>query len=322
MTAPLELALVGAGRIAQQHARAVVARDDVRITAVIDPDRSAATRLAAEVGASVVGDVIDAVPAVDGAIICSPTALHAEHATALVERGVGVLIEKPLAAGLADAERIAALAAERGVVALSAQVLRYLPMTDIAREVIASGRFGRPVQVIERRLVDRDDNYPWWRDMPAFLVSHWGSHSVDLVCHLFDDRATRIACEAESVRSEFGVVDDFSLLVRFASGLRMTSSMSFSSRYAAHDIVLIGTGATIVFECYRGVSVDGVEVLRLDEGDMLDAAFAAQLDDFVATLRGGGRGIATARSAIPALAALSDAEGAALASFDSPGRRA
>lgn len=316
MSAPLELALIGAGRIARQHARAVAARDDVQITCVVDPDLAAASELAADAGASVVTATVDEVPeGVQGAIICSPTALHAEHATALVERGVAVLVEKPLASDLAAAEQLVRRAHERGVVVLSAQVLRYLPMTEVAREIVASGRFGRPVQVIERRLVDRADNYPWWRDMPAFLVSHWGSHSVDLVCHLFDDEVVRVACEADSVRSDFGVVDDFSLLARFGSGLRMTSSMSFSSRFETHDIVFIGTGATIVFEGYRAVTVDGVEVMRRDEEEMLDAAFSAQLDDFVATIRGGGREIATARSALPALDALSAAERAALASM-------
>lgn len=312
----IELALIGAGRIAYQHARAVAARTDARITAIVDPDLEAARRLAAEVGASVVDAAIGAVPdTVRAAIICSPTALHAAHAEALIERGIAVLVEKPLATELAEAERIVALAEARGVVALSAQVLRYLPMTEVAREVIASGRFGRPVQVIERRLVDRGENYPWWRDLPAFLVSHWGSHSVDLVCHLFDDEVTRVHCEADSVRSAFGVVDDFSMVARFASGLRMTSSMSFSSRFQTHDIVFIGTGAAIVFECYRAVTIDGVEILRLDEEHMLDAAFAAQLDDFLETLSGGGRDVASARSALPALAALTEAARSALASL-------
>lgn len=313
----MELALIGAGRIAQQHAHAASMREDVRITAIVDPDLEAAGRLARKSGASVVAASIEAIPdSVTAAIICSPTALHAAHAEALIARDIAVLVEKPLAAEYAEAERIVELAEARNVVALSAQVLRYLPMTEIAREVIASGRFGRPVQVIERRLVDRSDNYPWWRDLPAFLVSHWGSHSVDLVCHLFGETVTRVNCEADSVRSEFGVVDDFSMVARFASGLRMTSSMSFSSRYETHDIVLIGTGATIVLECYRAVTIDGVEVLRMNEQEMLDSAFAAQLDDFLATLRGRGRDIASARSALPALAALIEAERSALASFN------
>lgn len=310
----IELAIVGAGRIAADHVRAVNARDDVRVTMIVDPDITNARHLSAQLEGAEVADSIDAIPAsVHGAIVCSPTAMHASQATALVERGIGVLIEKPLAADLDEAKRLVSLAEQRDVVAMSAQVLRYTPLADAVREVIDSGRFGTPVQVIERRLADRSDNYPWWRDLPAFLVSHWGSHSLDLTCHLFNDTVERVTCEADSIRSEFGVIDDFSLLARFRSGLRFTSTMSFSSREVLHDIVLIGTGATIVLECYRAVSVDGIEVLRMTEADILEAAFTKQLEDFVARLSGSTMGLADARTALPALAALAAAERAALA---------
>lgn len=310
------LALVGAGRIAESHVHAAAALPDVRISVIVDPDLESAELLAARVGGDVtVATSLDAIPdSVDGAVICSPTRVHAEQALALIARGIAVLVEKPLAANRDEAVAIIEAAERSGLVAHAAQVLRYLPMVDVAREVIASGRFGRPVQVIERRLTDRADNYPWWKDLPAFLVSHWGSHSVDLVCHLFGDRVERVVCEADSVRSQFDVVDDFSLLARFESGLRMTSTMSFSSRFPTHDIVLIGTGATIVLDCYGAVSVDGQEVFRLPEQEMLEQGFAAQLEDFVSTIRGEGRGISPVASALPAIDALTEAERSALAS--------
>ncbi len=55
---------------------------------------------------------------------------------------------------------------------VGAQVLRFPPMFAWAREAIADGVLGRPPQAVERRFVDRDDNFPWWAALPAFLVSH------------------------------------------------------------------------------------------------------------------------------------------------------
>src|SRR5690606_39195951 len=109
------------------------ARDDVRIAAVVDTDLAAARRLADEVGAALAVETLAELPgSVEAAIVCSPTSLHAQHALQLIGSGVAVLVEKPLAANVADARRVVRLAEERGVVALSAQVLRYLPLTEVA----------------------------------------------------------------------------------------------------------------------------------------------------------------------------------------------
>lgn len=306
------LAVIGAGRIARDHVRAVNELPDVEIIAVVDPDRDAARRLAELSGAAVTAAAIEELPeGIGGAIVCSPTGVHAQHARSLVARGIGVLVEKPLSADLDEAIALLALAERHGATLVPAQVLRHLPLIEPVREIIASGRFGTPVQAIERRLVDRADNFPWWRDLPAFLISHWGSHSVDLVCHLFADEALRVVCEADSVRSDFGVVDDFSLLARFRSGLRMTSAMSFSSRAQMHDLVLIGTGATVVLDCYRSVAIDGEVVLEGEESEILAAAFERQMRAFVERLRGAPA--ADGDSVLPSLHALAAAERAALA---------
>lgn len=306
-----KLAIIGAGRIARDHARAISELPDVEISAVIDPEPAAARRLADECGASVATSFDELPDDVTGAVICSPTTVHAEQARALIERGIGVLLEKPLSDDIDEAISLVGLAAQRSATLMPAQILRYLPLIDPVREVIASGRFGAPVQAIERRLVDRDDNFPWWRDLPAFLVSHWGSHSLDLVCHLFDDEVARVVCEADSVRSDFGVVDDFMLLARFQSGLKMTSSMSFSSRDSIHDIVLIGTGATIRLDCYRSVFLDGERVFEADEAEVLATGFRRQMRAFVDRL-GAGAVPEASSSVLPSLRALAAAEQAAI----------
>ncbi|MGB4135952.1 MAG: Gfo/Idh/MocA family oxidoreductase, partial [Microbacterium sp.] len=305
-------AIVGAGRIAQDHVRAVADSPGVEVAVVIDPDRGAARRLADRCGATSTGADVGDVPGdVDGAIICSPTSVHAEQARELISRGVGVLVEKPFCNDLDEAIALFDLAEQKGTVLMPAQILRHLPLIDVVRETISSGRFGTPVQAIERRLVDRADNFPWWRDLPAFLVSHWGSHSVDLVCHLFDDEAVRVVCEADSVRSTFGVVDDFTLLARFRSGLRMVSAMSFSSRSPVHDLVLIGTGATVTLDCYRTVAVDGEILFEGDEDDVLAEGFRRQLQAFAELLRSGGK--TSGDTVLPSLRLLAAAERAAIA---------
>lgn len=303
--------LVGAGQIAHSHAAAIARRDDISIAAVVDPDRQAALRFADRWRISrATTDLSSALAdsGIDGVVICSPTAVHHEQALQAIKAGLPVLVEKPIAADLAEARQITELAAENGVPVVPAQILRYLPMFEWAKRLIAAGELGRPVQAIERRLVDRADNFPWWKDLPNFLISHWGSHSVDLLCYLLRGRPAATYCRARSVRSAFGVVDDFSLLVDFDDGFRFTSAMSFSSKHVVHDIVLIGTEATLVFDCYRRVACNGRDVVALPEDQMLDQGFDAQLDAFCRAIDGTELPEAAKFPATIAMAALDGAE--------------
>lgn len=307
--------LVGAGRIAHAHAEAII-RNGGALVAVVDVDSDAARTLADKfsIGSAVtsLGDALRHGPA-DAAIVCSPTSLHASHASEAIGRGLHVLVEKPFASELADARGLVSMAHDAGRVIMSAQVLRYMPMFTWAKNFIEAGHLGRPIQAIERRLVDRADNYEWWAQLPAFLVSHWGSHSIDLLCHLFEDRVKTAYCQAASVRSAFGVVDDFSMQLVFGSGLRATSAMSFSSTFTTHDIVLIGEKATLTFDCYRTVRVDGEVAVELSEDDMLRRAFAAQFIAFRQAIESGGQNPAELASVLAALEGLNAAELSAVA---------
>lgn len=303
--------LVGAGQIAHSHAAAIARRDDIRIGCVVDPAAAQAREFAAkwQIGdtATDLGSAIGS-GEFDGVVVCSPTAVHCEQALTAIEAGLPVLVEKPFAADLAQAERIIAASAANGVPVVPAQIVRHLPMVDWAKRLIAAGDLGEPIQAIERRLVDRADNYPWWKDLPNFLVSHWGSHSVDMICYLLQGQPAVCYCRGRSVRSIFGVVDDFSLQIEFADGFRFSSSMSFSSRHIVHDLVLIGTESTVVFDCYRRVVHNGQEVLALPEQEMLDAGFDAEIDAFGRAIDGADLPEAATYPVTVAMAALDAAE--------------
>lgn len=78
-------------------------------------------------------------------VLASPDALHARQAVAALERGVPVLIEKPLASSVAEGREIAAAAAASGAVALVGYVLRYNAALLEAERLLRSGAVGRPL---------------------------------------------------------------------------------------------------------------------------------------------------------------------------------
>ena len=302
--------LVGAGRIAVPHAEALAGSDAGHLVAVTDPLQDAAVDLADRFGARPATNLEEALadPDVDAVIVCAPTAAHERITLAAIAAGKHVLVEKPLADGIPGATRMIKAAADADVHVMAAQIVRFLPLFTWAKAFVDEGRLGRPLQFIERRLVHRREHYPWWDELPNFLVAHWGSHSVDLLCHLLDDTPVRAYCEAESVSPDYDVVDDFNLHLRLAAGTRAGFHMSFTSRATMHDMILVGEEHTLAFDCYASVAVDGEVALEMPQEEMLRVGFDQQLAHFLAVVDGTAVPRSAAASVLPSLRGLAAAE--------------
>jgi predicted dehydrogenase len=115
---PLRVAIVGAGHMGGSHARKVAAlraRDGgVECSAVVDVDPARAEKLAAEVGAPATSDAARAFADADAAIVATPTLEHYALVRAALAAGLDVLVEKPIAATLPEAEALVEQAARGG----------------------------------------------------------------------------------------------------------------------------------------------------------------------------------------------------------------
>jgi predicted dehydrogenase len=188
-TSPVPLALIGCGQIGRLHAERIRADGRGRIVAVTDPHRESAERLRRELAPE--ATVFETLPdlfghaAIDAAVVCSPTNLHFEQASLLLERGVPTLCEKPLAD---TRERIMALIerAQSGPLLSLAYQRRYWSTFRTLRREVQSGRWGRV------RSVTTHSSERWqqtiagtWRDDPAFnpggFIGDAGSHKIDMV---------------------------------------------------------------------------------------------------------------------------------------------
>ncbi|QDH10647.1 Gfo/Idh/MocA family oxidoreductase [Nocardioides dongxiaopingii] len=83
-------------------------------------------------------------PDVDAVYVATPHPLHREHALQAIAAGKHVLVEKPMAMTAADAAAVTGAAAAAGVLAMEAMWTRYLPQTDVLRQVLADGLIGEP----------------------------------------------------------------------------------------------------------------------------------------------------------------------------------
>ena len=137
----IRIAVVGVGHLGQHHARLLAAMPQVDLVAVVDTDPQRGAEIAAKCGTAAHTDASTLVGNVDAAIIATPTTSHVEMALPFIEAGAAVLVEKPLAASVAEADRLVEAAAARGSLLAAGHTERFNPAVAAARALISDPRF-------------------------------------------------------------------------------------------------------------------------------------------------------------------------------------
>lgn len=187
MTATSErvrVGIVGAGGVGERHARVITGLATADVVGIADPDPRRAGPVAAACGVPAFPDARALVGAVqpDALYVCVPPYAHGDPEMLAVEHGLALFVEKPLAADLATAERLAAAIAGAGLVTATGYHWRYLDTVRHARELLE----GRSVGFVSARWLDKVPPPAWWtrRDRSGGQVVEQATHLIDLVRHL------------------------------------------------------------------------------------------------------------------------------------------
>lgn len=221
-----KLAVVGAGLVGQRHIAAISQVPGVELAAVVEPGP---TQQSVPVFESLTAmfHKVD----VDGVILSTPTLLHVEGAAACVERGVPVLIEKPLAASADDAEELVRTARTKGVPILVGHHRRHNPIIQKAANLIKEGAIGQVRAAQVTCWFYKPDDYfdiaSWRKKAGAGPISVNLVHDVDLMRHFLGEVVTVQAQCAPSLRG-FENEDLAAAVLRFESGAVCTITVSDS----------------------------------------------------------------------------------------------
>ena len=195
MAERIRVALIGCGGISQAHARGYLQSPDLfEVVACCDERKELAEERAQQLGATVVATDYCQVLArddVDAVDICLPHHLHAEVAIAAAEAGKHVLVEKPIANTLDDADAMIAAAREAGVILMVAHNERYMPVYRKAKELVEQGILGRLflARADHNQFVRVNDRHWLWRKATAgggVLIGS-GIHRVDILRWIVGD---------------------------------------------------------------------------------------------------------------------------------------
>jgi predicted dehydrogenase len=227
----LRIALVGAGHMGKLHAQAIAERADAQLVAVCDVDEGRAAALAGPAGAKVVADVRQLIGQVDAAVIAAATSAHLAVAVPLMEAGVAVLIEKPLAPTSGEAREIADAARRSGAVAQVGHILRFDPVT---RAIAALG--------LRPRFVEVSWMTPFtFRSVDVGVVMDLMIHGLDVVLHLAGEAPDRVDASGGIV---IGPHEDFvSARLTFPSGCVAALTASRVSRTRQRIVRVFSEGS-------------------------------------------------------------------------------
>jgi 2-hydroxy-4-carboxymuconate semialdehyde hemiacetal dehydrogenase len=320
----VNIAILGYGSIAQDHARAIGALaaftggHDLRLYGVMGPQGAPTAAFAREFGIEVVHTSLDdllADPNVDAVIVCSPTPVHAAQTERCLRAGKHVLCEIPLALSVADTERLTALAGEVDRRLMVCHTQRYLPALIEARRLIATGEI-HPHAIVSRYMFGRRENVNWrgrrrsWTDN---LLWHHGCHAVDAALWLLGvaDRGETVETVAQVALpgGDLDIPMDLSLTMRTERDQLVTVSMSYHVTIPFHDYLIIGEERTLLFA--DGRLHDGEQLLVEADGtdaDNSDSPIARQDADFFAAIREAREPAVSGRSVRPAMTALQAAQ--------------
>lgn len=228
----IDIAVIGAGLFGRTHIRTLQQEAECRLVAIADPTPEAAI-LAGQLGVPCFVDYAEMLDRVRprAAIIATPNVLHVPVGLACAERGVSMLVEKPVSDSVPSARQLAGAAERAGVALLVGHHRRYNPIIEAAREVVQSGRIGRVTAVSAQWMLQKAPEYfdAAHRRLPgAGPVLTNAVHDLDDLRYICGEIRSVQAMLSSAVRN-FPVEDSAVIALRFAGGALGTLTVSDSA---------------------------------------------------------------------------------------------
>ena len=232
----LRLGLAGLGSMGRNHLRILSNRPGVRLVAVADP---VAEVLAAAIASSGCQGFVDPLAMIaeadlDGVVIAAPTNAHLALTLAAIDRGMAVLVEKPLAGTVEEALRIVQAARVRGVPVQVGHVERFNPAVLELGRLLQAGWLSTVYAIVSRRA----GPFPA-RIRDVGVTIDLGTHDVDILSWIAGERPTRVFAElAQRIHAEHE--DLLFGLLHFPSGATGMLDVNWLTPAKRRQLVVVG----------------------------------------------------------------------------------
>lgn len=239
---PVRVAVIGAGNWGRNHVRTLLALPEAELVAVCDTDEVCRKELQGQFpSVNVTGSLADAVASAEAVVVATPGPSHSALAIEMIDAGKVVLIEKPLALNVADAEAIVSASKKTGVPALVGHLLLFHPAVERLKELINTGELGDPLYLYSQRVnlgqIRPDENALW----------SFGPHDVSVALELLGEEPIAVTAQGKSYLQE-GIEDVVFMVMEFASGVIMNVQLSWLDPHKERRLTVVGSSKMAVFD--------------------------------------------------------------------------
>ena len=248
----MKTAFIGAGGIAEAHARAVKSLG-IGIVGALDVDAEKARAFVGRHGGRAISKLGEVLDEIDMIHLLTPPSQRVEYVRAAAAAGKHILIEKPIAASVGDAETIIALAKEGGVKLMVNFNHRFRDGFLMLKETVDSGALGDIVSVYSHRLGAGHGFLgllkPSWRTQKEFICGMCVeslSHDIDMILQLAGGISTVSAVISESIAELPGFDNNAAVAFRTEKGAVGSIHASWSSHLGHSERGVIGTKGSAV----------------------------------------------------------------------------
>jgi predicted dehydrogenase len=299
----------------RNHLRILSSRPDVQLVAVADPVPDLLEAAVAQTGARPFAEpaAMVAEASLDGLVIAAPTTAHVPLALAAIERGIALLVEKPLAATVEEGMRIVAASRRLGVPVQVGHVERFNPAVLELGRLLAEGWLSSIYAIASRRA----GPFPA-RIRDVGVTVDLATHDVDILSWIAGERPARVYAEtAQRIHAEHE--DLLFGLLHFPSGATGMLDVNWLTPAKRRQLVVVGEEGMFELDYLtqrltftRATDTTNPRLIRgyapTFEGEVLELPvasaepLAAELDAFVRLVRDGGRPVIDAEDGLWAVA--------------------
>lgn len=299
----LRIGLIGAGRVAQAHAKAcAILGDRVELVAVCDSDEARASATAARHRVTYATTDYHGLLGqefVDAVIIAVPHELHATTCIDAARAGKHILVEKPMAPSLDDATVMAKSARESGVTLMVGQSRRF---TDAARTLVRrKGEIGEIIRIVVNFLVYFPSAPTAWWGAPSgdLILELQGCHYLDMATWLMGSLPERVFATTRRVSPGHGGTDEGDVMLLYPGGITANIHLSLNTQPEAHEMLVVGDrgsmrirewGTGAPFEFGLALEVNGDRIM---EGTQVPSNYTLQLEEFADAIAAGRQPLAS-----------------------------
>lgn len=314
----LKAAVIGVGMIGGNHARVYSELRDCDLVAVSDTNEALARDVANRLSVPYETDYLKLVDTYqpDLVSVAVPTANHYEVVMALLEQGVHVLVEKPIAATLEQGRQMRDLARQKNLHLAVGHIERFNPAIIELKKRLRADELGKPFRVQSRRL----GPFPA-RIRDVGVVIDLATHDVDIVRYILDTDIMRVSAEtAQGISTDRE--DMMDCVLRCSNGVIATLNINWLTPTKTRDLTVTGTQGMfhvnyLTQDLYfyandmAPMKWDRLSILTgVDEGNMIryklprQEPLKAELSDFVAAVRDNRPPLVQAEDGLRALEAV------------------